>query len=85
MVTIREYVDLLHAAGWADVDAEDWTDDLVASQRYGLAILDAERGSIVERYGEAVHRSLVDRWTAKLVNSTSGQLSWMALTARKPG
>lgn len=84
MITPAEYVSLLEGAGYVDVVAEDRTVDLAGSQRDGLALLEREEEALVAEFGRAEVDDLRTRWVQKLEHSTSGQLVWAVVTARRP-
>jgi phosphoethanolamine N-methyltransferase len=82
MVTFDEYAELLRGQGFVDVATEDRTADLIASQEHGLRVLGdpAAWGPHMSRTEAA---DLEGRWRTKLEHSTSGDLRWLVLTARR--
>jgi phosphoethanolamine N-methyltransferase len=82
MITFQEYAAIVTQAGYRDVTVTDQTSDLVASQRDGLRELAQAEGELRAEFGDQDYESLLGRWQAKLSHSTSGQLTWLVLTAR---
>ncbi|QHT57082.1 methyltransferase domain-containing protein [Cellulomonas sp. H30R-01] len=83
MLTLDAYADLLTSCGFADVVTEDRTADLVASQEHGLRVLEERGDDVRALLSPEEHADLTRRWRTKLTHSTSGELVWMVLTARR--
>jgi len=83
MLTLPAYAELLTGCGFVDVVTEDRTEDLVASQEHGLRVLQERGDELRALMSDEEHADLLARWRTKLTHSTSGELVWMVLTARR--
>ena len=77
--TVADYASMLSAAGFADVRAEDRTDEFIAIHERELARL-----MIVEPAPPA-RDELAAAWRAKIARARAGEQRWGLFTARRSG
>lgn len=82
--TVGAYADLLRAAGFESVVAEDRTAQLSACVATELAAVEGNREAFVADLGEVVYASAVDSWSGKLERSRAGEHCWGLFQAVKP-
>ena len=81
---VEEYGQLLSAAGFADVAAEDVTPAFEASLRAELARAEAGKAAFVAEFSEADYEEVVGGWAAKLERVGGGEQKWGLFCAAKP-
>eukprot|EP00878_Enallax_costatus_P026825 GHUV01028827.1.p1 GENE.GHUV01028827.1~~GHUV01028827.1.p1 ORF type:complete len:438 (+),score=126.26 GHUV01028827.1:78-1391(+) len=84
LLSVQQYSDLLTAAGFADIDAQDRTEELVQTLEAELQRLQANKAAITAQFTEAEYNELVDRWNDKLQRAKAGEQLWGKVTAVKP-
>jgi len=83
-VAISEYTAIVESVGFADVTAEDRTEDLLGSLLRERKRLVDEEADFLTDFSRAEYDTVLDRWNKKIAWCESGELSWTVLTARRP-
>ena len=82
-MTIEHYAQILRDAGFARVDVEDRTEDLLQSMVWERARLAASRERFITDFTEQEYREIVERWDKKIEFAQREELVWLVLTADK--
>jgi phosphoethanolamine N-methyltransferase len=83
LVTIEHYAQILQDAGFARVDVEDRTEDLLQSMVWERTRLAASRESFITDFTEQEYREIAERWDKKIEFAQREELVWLVLTADK--
>ncbi|KAI8467872.1 MAG: S-adenosyl-L-methionine-dependent methyltransferase [Monoraphidium minutum] len=81
---VAAYGRVLEDAGFADVKAEDRTDQFIACLDAELGRVEAGKAAFVARFGAAGHAAVVDGWKDKLERARAGEQRWALLMGSKP-
>jgi phosphoethanolamine N-methyltransferase len=81
---VTEYGELLSAAGFADVAAEDVTDVFESSLRTELARAEEGKAGFVAEFSDADFAEVTGGWRAKLDRVAAGEQKWGLFYATKP-
>ncbi|KAF6264581.1 S-adenosyl-L-methionine-dependent methyltransferase [Scenedesmus sp. NREL 46B-D3] len=84
LLSLECYSRQLAAAGFAEVQAEDCTAELISSLEAELAGLQANKEKFTAKFSAAEYESVTSRWQEKLARAQAGEQRWGKLTAVKP-
>jgi phosphoethanolamine N-methyltransferase len=82
--TVAAYGEMVAAAGFAGVRAEDRSAELEAALKRELAAAEAGRAEFVAALGEAEYAAATASWREKLERVRAGEQRWGLFTARAP-
>jgi len=82
--TVAAYGEMVAAAGFASVRAEDRSAELEAALERELAAAEAGRAAFVAALGEAEFAAATASWREKLARVRAGEQRWGLFTARAP-
>jgi phosphoethanolamine N-methyltransferase len=82
--TQGEYLALLAAAGFMDVEVDNCTQRLGACLEEELGRLEEEKEEFIGEFGKQEYAEMVDLWSSKLARCRAGEHRWVLLRARTP-
>ncbi|OAY46530.1 phosphomethylethanolamine N-methyltransferase isoform X1 [Manihot esculenta] len=80
---VKTYGQMLKDAGFAEVIAEDRTDQFNQVLQRELNAIEKEKDEFVEDFSEEDYNDIVGGWKAKLIRSSSGEQRWGLFIAKK--
>lgn len=80
---VKTYGQMLKDAGFAEVIAEDRTDQFIQVLQRELNAIEKEKDEFVEDFSEEDYNDIVGGWKAKLIRSSSGEQRWGLFIAKK--
>ncbi|WIA44324.1 hypothetical protein OEZ86_007114 [Tetradesmus obliquus] len=84
LLSVEAYGQQLAAAGFAEVQAEDCTAELIPTLEAELAGLQAGKEEFTAKFSADEYEVLTLRWREKLARAQAGEQRWGKLTAVKP-
>lgn len=82
--SVEAYGELLRAAGFVDVVAEDRTEQFVKVLKRELAATEKSREKFVEDFSAEDYECIVSGWESKLKRCSDGEQQWGLFVAHKP-
>jgi phosphoethanolamine N-methyltransferase len=83
LLTVQEYEKVLQAAGFQDIEAEDWTLAWKDSLQRELKKLTTQKEDFLSQFSQKDYDDLFNGWTAKLKRVEDGDQAWIFGYARK--
>ncbi|XP_024022156.1 phosphomethylethanolamine N-methyltransferase [Morus notabilis] len=80
---VEAYGQMLRAAGFEDVVAEDRTDQFIQVLQRELDVVEKDKDEFIADFSEEDYNEIVGGWKAKLIRSTSGEQRWGLFIAKK--
>ncbi|KAF3785384.1 Phosphoethanolamine N-methyltransferase 3 [Nymphaea thermarum] len=80
---VQGYGQMLRDAGFADVLAEDRTDQFIKVLQKELDAVKKDKDNFIHDFSEEDYHEIVDGWEKKLKRSSSGEQRWGLFIARK--
>jgi len=82
--TVETYASMLRAAGFANVVAEDRSEELQRCLKEELAKVEADGSALVDALGEPALKEVKESWRGKLARVEAGEHRWGLFHATKP-
>jgi phosphoethanolamine N-methyltransferase len=83
LLSVEDYGKTLKEAGFADVNAQDRTEQFTAILKEELDRFTKEKGNFLQDFSEEDYTSVVSTWESKLVQCREGDQRWGLFIARK--
>eukprot|EP00268_Persea_americana_P064537 TRINITY_DN850_c0_g1_i2.p1 TRINITY_DN850_c0_g1~~TRINITY_DN850_c0_g1_i2.p1 ORF type:complete len:491 (-),score=107.70 TRINITY_DN850_c0_g1_i2:232-1704(-) len=80
---IEAYGQMLKDAGFAEVIAEDRTDQFMNVLKRELDVIEKDKATFIQEFSEKDYSEIVDGWKAKLKRSIAGEQRWGLFIAKK--
>jgi phosphoethanolamine N-methyltransferase len=82
--SVQAYGQMLQAAGFIDVVAEDRTDQFVQVLKRELEVTEKSRDKFIADFSEDDYNYIVSGWESKLKRCSAGEQKWGLFVAHKP-